>query len=185
MKAAIKNHRLLLTVGAALAVLVAFGGLAAFQPWKLWVDQKVEESAPVVAPANGAAAPSAPSAPSAGRGRPTGPKQLFSTDAWLSVSHGSTTGRVRVFQQPDGSRVLRLENLDTSNGPDLKVVLSKGDYRAQGDLTPGYLNLGTLKGNKGSSNYTIAADVDLNAYKSAVIWCKRFDAVFAAAPIST
>jgi hypothetical protein len=78
--------------------------------------------------------------------------------------------------------VLRLEGLHTSNGPDVKVVLSARPHDAQESLAPGYLTLGTLKGNEGSSNYTIPGGTDLSGYKSVVIWCKRFDAVFAAAP---
>ncbi|KAB2341394.1 DM13 domain-containing protein [Actinomadura rudentiformis] len=183
--------------------LVAALALAAFQPWKLWVDQTANEAAPPAAappvpgaPAAGAAgsgAPAAGAAQGAGQGAAQGAAQgtvartqeVFSTSSWQSISHGTTTGKVKVYKHADGSYALRLEDLDTSNGPDLKVVLSKGGHETQQNLSPDYRNLGTLKGNKGSSNYSIAAGVDLSQYKSVVIWCKRFDSVFAAAPIRT
>jgi hypothetical protein len=41
------------------------------------------------------------------------------------ISHEhATRGAVRILRLPDGSRVLRLENLDTSNGPDLHVWIT-------------------------------------------------------------
>ena len=160
---------------AVVVALLAVAGLVAFQPWKLWVDQKSDEAAPpgaVTAPAAGGTAAAAPAA-----------RTLFEGRTWRSYSHGETTGTVRVFRLANGSQVLRLEGLHTSNGPDVKVVLSARPHDAQDSLASGYLTLGTLKGNEGSSNYAIPGGTDLSGYKSVVIWCKRFDAVFAAAPI--
>ena len=42
---------------------------------------------------------------------------------FISHEHG-TAGTVRILELPDGSRVLRIEDLDTDNGPDLKVWLT-------------------------------------------------------------
>jgi hypothetical protein len=167
-----------LGAGAVVVVLLAVAGLVAFQPWKLWVDQKSAESAPagVVTAQGGAGQSTAAAAPAA--------RTLFEGRTWRSYSHGETTGTVRVYRLPGGSQVLRLEGLHTSNGPDVKVVLSARPHDAQESLAPGYLTLGTLKGNEGSSNYTIPSGTDLSGYKSVVIWCKRFDAVFAAAPMA-
>ena len=95
-----------------------------------------------------------------------------------SKAHG-TSGTVRVLTLVDGSRVLRIEDLDTSNGPDVKVVLSPDPD----GYVDGALSLGTLKGNKGSQNYEIPADADLAAFASVVIWCKRFDVDFGVAPL--
>ena len=91
----------------------------------------------------------------------------------------ATSGTVRLIPQPDGTTVLRLENLNTSNGPDVKVVLSPDpDGYASGAVT-----LASLKGNKGSQNYVIPADVDLGSIRSVVLWCKRFNVDFAVAPL--
>ncbi|GAA2581532.1 DM13 domain-containing protein [Actinomadura fulvescens] len=187
----LRRHRLLVVSGALALAVAAALGLALFQPWKLWVDQSVDEAAPVVAsdPAVDSGERSARSDRPDGSAGPTGsagstgPQELFSTNEWNSVSHGQTTGKVKVYRLANGDRVLRLENLKTSNGPDLRVMLSKGGYETQHDLGPDRLELGRLKGNKGSSNYTVKPGTDLNEYRSVVVWCKRFDAVFAAAPI--
>jgi hypothetical protein len=154
---------------AMVGTVALIAALAAFQPWKLWVDQKANDADVAVATAG----PNEPAGPA-------GPVKVFEGRAWQSYSHGETTGTVKVYEQPDGGHVLRLEDLSTSNGPDVKVVLSEKPVGELAELGSGYLTLATLKGNTGSSNYPITADVDLSRYKSAVIWCKRFDAVFAA-----
>ena len=34
------------------------------------------------------------------------------------------SGQATIYRGPDGSRVLRLENLDVTNGPDLHVIIT-------------------------------------------------------------
>ncbi len=46
-----------------------------------------------------------------------------------------------------------------------------------------YLNLGPLKGNIGSQNYTIPTEADLAGFRSVVIWCRRFAVGFGVAPL--
>ena len=46
-----------------------------------------------------------------------------------------------------------------------------------------WINLGDLKGNIGDQSYIIPADVDLDMYKSVVIWCQPFGVLFASAPL--
>jgi hypothetical protein len=40
-----------------------------------------------------------------------------------------------------------------------------------------------LKGNKGNQNYELPTNVDLGKYRVVSIWCNRFSANFAAAPL--
>jgi hypothetical protein len=91
----------------------------------------------------------------------------------------ATSGTVRLIAQDDGSHVLRIEDLDTENGPDVKVVLSP-DPAGYAD---GAVTLATRKGNKGSQNYVVPGDVDLASLRSVVIWCKRFRVDFGVAPM--
>lgn len=76
---------------------------------------------------------------------------------------------MRVIQFPDGSRQLAIENLVTTNGPDVHVWLSAGPVVEgfDGWFTAGghpYVDLGMIKGNQGNQVYDIPADVDLAAY---------------------
>jgi len=107
---------------------------------------------------------------------------------FISHEHDSS-GSVAVLQLPDGSRVLRLEDLRTRNGPllevwlaDAPVVESTAGWRVFDDGR--HVDLGDLKGNIGSSNYPIPADVDLTGLSSVSIWCARFHVSFAAAQLN-
>lgn len=109
----------------------------------------------------------------------TGAPVAVTAGSFVSLDH-PTRGQAYVVVQPDGSRVLRIEDLNTDNGPDLRVVLSTaqvgtGDY---GDL----FELGRLKGNVGNQNYAIPADLDLTTIRSVVIWCEQFSSPFGEAP---
>ena len=46
------------------------------------------------------------------------------------------------------------------------------------------VDLGELKGNIGSSNYVLPADVDLAQLRSVSIWCDRFNVSFGAAALA-
>lgn len=96
---------------------------------------------------------------------------------------------MKIVRLPDGSQTLRLENLDTSNGPDLRVLLSDAPvkegvagWRVFDDGK--YLTLGKLKGNKGDQNYELPPGIDLSQYTSVSIWCDRFDVSFGAAALA-
>ena len=106
----------------------------------------------------------------------------------ISHEHASS-GTVRILELADGSRILRLEGLDTSDGPDLKVWLSDAPvlegvagWHVFDDGA--YVDLGALKANKGDQNYEIPAATVLGDYTSVSIWCARFAVSFAAAELT-
>jgi hypothetical protein len=96
-------------------------------------------------------------------------------------------GTATVYQLADGSRILRFENFEVLNGPELHVYLSPGDPIPDtvGVELAGSVDLGMLKGNIGDQNYDIPADLDLSAFDSVVIWCVPFRVPFSAAPLNT
>jgi electron transfer DM13 len=163
--------RALLAVGAGLAVVA----LALFQPWKLVVDERVAEALPTAAPA-------APAPPEAAA------EPIVLARGELVAHEHESSGSVLVLELPDGSRVLRLEDLDTSNGPDLQVWITDAPVIAGRDgwhvFDDGrHVDLGDLKGNIGSSNYPLPPEVDLAQLSSVSIWCQRFAVSFAAATL--
>ncbi len=95
------------------------------------------------------------------------------------------SGLATIYRGPDGSLVLRLENLDVTNGPDLRVILSPhSNPMNQGDVKgSGYVELGKLKGNKGNQNYDIPDGMDISAVGSVVIYCKPFHVIFSVAAL--
>jgi len=116
---------------------------------------------------------------------PTVPTVLSQGD-FRGLAH-ETKGLAALYQLPDGKRLLRLSNFETSNGPDVHVYLVAAEV-AKDNATvkqAGFIDLGSLKGNKGDQNYEVPADVDLNKYKSVSIWCARFGVNFGAATLGS
>ena len=95
------------------------------------------------------------------------------------------SGQAIIYRGPDGSHLLRLENLSVTNGPDLHVLLSPHPDPQSRDQVkqPGYVDLGKLKGNKGNQNYEIPSEVDVSIQGSVVIYCKPFSVIFSVAPL--
>ncbi|MFJ3908557.1 electron transfer DM13 [Streptomyces sp. 2132.2] len=173
-----RRRRRLLTGVLIAAALVLGVGLYWAEPWKLWQNSTVNEALPT--------APAAPGTPRPGAAPAPGP-QTIAQGSLISHEHG-TTGTVKLIRLPDGSRTLRLENLDTSSGPDLRVWLTDAPVKEGADgwfvFDDGkYVSLGKLKGNKGDQNYEIPADVNLADYSSVTIWCDRFNVSFGAAAL--
>jgi hypothetical protein len=170
---------------AAVAVAAALVvGLVIFQPWLLFIDVRVDEQLPSVVASQPATTPE-PSASTTPAPDPA--PVLLSSGTFVSQEH-ATTGTATIIRNPDGSRVLALENLDTSNGPDVHVWLSAADAVEGFDgwfLAGGaaYYDLGVIKGNQGNQVYDIPAEVDLGAYRSVSLWCLQFSVGFGAAQL--
>lgn len=116
---------------------------------------------------------------------PTEPVTLLSGEfIRIDAIHGAE-GTATVYRLPDESLVVRLENFRSTNGPELHVLLSRhADPRNQSDLGADYRDLGRLKGNVGSQNYAIPADVNISDFNSVVIYCLPFNVVFSTATLS-
>jgi hypothetical protein len=159
-------------IASGVLAVAAVAALLVFQPWKLVVNDTVDEAAPVAAK------------PAPSESAPAGP---LATGTLIAHEH-DTSGTLRILDLGGGRRALRLDDLDTSNGPDLHVWLTDAEVKPGRDgwgvFDDGkYLDLGKLKGNRGSQNYEIPASADLAAYRSVTIWCDRFNVSFGAATL--
>jgi hypothetical protein len=88
-------------------------------------------------------------------------------------------GVAKVITLQDGNKVLRLENLKATNGPDLYVYLSMDKGASD------FVDLGRLKGNIGNQNYNIPQGTDLTKYNTVLIWCKQFSVLFGSAKLES
>ena len=153
-----------------------------FQPQKLFIDETVNEAAPGISDAISDAMPDAMS-DSMDEKMPAADDAMEAMTlegTFSSLAH-DTSGKAIVQELADGSRVLRLEDFETSNGPDVRVYLSAGK---DGSYGKDFVDLGGLKGNVGNQNYTIPSGADLDRYDTAVIWCRRFTVAFGAAKLT-
>jgi hypothetical protein len=149
----------------AVGVPVLVAAWWAFRPEKLWINQKVDEPAPFASTAD--------------------PQPLF-TGTLEGKAH-QTSGRATIYKTPDGKQYLRLTDFTTSNGPDVHVLLARGEDQSLNqeivkDALEG-VELGLLKGNQGDQNYDLQASVDLQKYNAVVIYCERFHAIFGVAKL--
>ena len=73
-----------------------------------------------------------------------------------------TKGVASIYQLADGKRTLRLANFETSNGPDVHVYLTVSEVAKGIDAIKdaGFIDLGSMKGNKGDQKYDVAELLD-------------------------
>ena len=123
------------------------------------------------------------------RGRPAaevpaagGDNVQLSSGQFVGLAHASS-GTAAVVELGTGGRVLTFTDLATDNGPDLRVYLVAGPVADDGDVDD-FVDIGGLKGNKGTQQYEIPAGTDTNSYSTVVIWCRAFTVSFAKADLT-
>jgi hypothetical protein len=102
-----------------------------------------------------------------------------------------TQGNVRIVTQ-NGKRFLELDQgfATSSAGPDLVVAFHRSG-NVLGSTTPPayplkqgeYVVLARLQKFNGAQRYAIPANLNLANFRSAVIWCRQFNATFGAATL--
>lgn len=111
---------------------------------------------------------------------------------FISGEH-ATQGIVRILTQ-NGKHSLELDQaFKTSEmGPDLVVILHRSDNVIASTKPPAYpLNKGDytiiapLKKFSGAQSYSIPQNINLDNYQSVAIWCRKFNATFGAAKLSS
>jgi hypothetical protein len=141
-------------------------------------SESVAEEAPAVEEPRASATPTEDEPP-----QPTEPL-LLGAGQFVGLAGHDGTGDAGIFENPDGTLVLRFENFDIENGPDLEVYLVPGpDQTSPGQ---GSIHLGALKGNIGDQNYDLPAGTELAAGNyTALVWCEAFSVEFVGATIVT
>lgn len=160
------NKRILLGLGVVAAAVAWF----AFRPEKLFVNKTVNESLPA--------------ASAAGRSS-GGSSTVLVAGRFHGVAH-ETKGTATIYQFPEGKRVLRFADFETSNGPDVNVYLGMANDATDNATvtTAGFVTLGPIKGNKGDQNYELPAELDLTKFHSVTVWCRRLGVNFGTAPLA-
>lgn len=117
---------------------------------------------------------------------PAGPVAVLSGEMVGADDFHQGSGTATIYRLDDGSHVLRLEDFEVTNGPDLHVILSPvaNPTTREEVSAEGYEDLGELKGNVGNQNYDIPDTVDIDSIGSVVIYCVPFHVVFSTATLS-
>ncbi|MGL6133195.1 MAG: DM13 domain-containing protein [Prochlorococcaceae cyanobacterium] len=115
---------------------------------------------------------------------------VLSSGSFVDGEH-PTRGTARVKKQ-NNERWLELDSTFTTSasGPDLVVVLHRSADVIGSTAPPAfplqegdYIFLAPLRSYAGEQSYPISGDINLSDFKSAVIWCRRFNATFGAATL--
>lgn len=111
---------------------------------------------------------------------------------FVSGEH-TTQGTVRITNK-DGKSSLELDqSFKTSEmGPDLVVILHRSDNVINSTKPPSYplkkgdyIVIAPLQKYSGAQAYSIPQNINLADYKSVAIWCRKFNATFGAANLSS
>lgn len=152
--------------GIAFVASVLFVAWYEFRPERLFINQSVHEQLP---PTEDGSLPKA-----------------LALGSFHGVMH-PTQGAATVYSLGDGNRILRFTSFSTSNGPNVHVyMLAASDAKDNASARhASFIDLGPIKGNIGDQNYTLGPDVDLSKYRTVLLWCKRFNVNFGAAPLTS
>jgi len=94
------------------------------------------------------------------------------------IGYGSekVSGKANIFLD-NNKYTLKLENFSTTNGPDLKVYLSKASSPVD------FISLGNLKSTNGNQVYEITGSPDFSKYRYVLIHCERYNHLFGSAEL--
>ena len=153
------SRRVARTVIMTVAMPVALWWL---EPWKLFITATIDEALPPGA-------------------------QITCSGEFTSHIH-QTSGSARLLTLPDGSRILRVENLHATQGPQLRVWLTNARgannaSRCRKFSRGNHIDLGPLRANRGNANYAIRGDADITGVSNVILWCDRFGVCFGAAQL--
>jgi len=96
---------------------------------------------------------------------------LKDSGSFISGPFGSTMGYAKIYQTGNTYQ-LALENFSVSNGPDLKVYLSK-------EIQPiNFIKLASLKSTNGYQLYNIPSSIVIKDYPYALIHCEQYNHLF-------
>ena len=143
------------------------------------VSMVMDAAARTPADAPGEGMPGAGGPPAAGDGGPDGDVRVTRTGQFEGVAGHRAEGTAKVISAGGGggAEYLRFEDFEVTNGPDLRVYLTKA-----GDVDGG-VHVAKLKGSRGDQNYDIAG-LGADGYDTAVVYCQPFKVHFAQAVLS-
>ncbi|MEM9534454.1 MAG: DM13 domain-containing protein [Cyanobacteria bacterium P01_E01_bin.45] len=95
---------------------------------------------------------------------------------FTDVAH-TTTGSARIVTDDDARYLELSEDFGTDSGPDLFVLLHRSETPDSYDESE-YVSLGMLEQVSGTQRYLIPDDVEVEDFRSAVIWCREFNVTF-------
>ncbi len=95
----------------------------------------------------------------------------------------SSGGMMFLYEAPDGTRLLRFEDLSVERAPDLEIILTRAKAPTSGDFSDA-ISLGALKGVRGNQNYLVSRKIVLGPMQAVAVISRQQNAVIAVAPLT-
>ena len=107
-----------------------------------------------------------------------------SEGGWVNKQY-SIKGGWEILEKNGKTTIKFTDSFKTKGGPDLKIFLSKKDIADANGKNAGTdsVLLSVLKKTKGSQEYEVPANIDLNDYQSLLIHCEAFSVLWGGANI--
>jgi len=100
---------------------------------------------------------------------------VISEGNFLAQAH-DVAGKAILIQDQE-QKVLRFENFETINGPNLHIYLSADTEGSD------YIDLGPIKATVGNVNYQLDSAIDTDKYNKVLVWCVPFKVLFSFAEL--
>ncbi|NET71953.1 MAG: DM13 domain-containing protein [Sphaerospermopsis sp. SIO1G2] len=102
---------------------------------------------------------------------------VSNSSSFQTLEH-KTQGKLNVITE-NGTTYLQFDqSFQTDSGPDLVVVLHRGDVPSNSLQQKDYVSVARLEKIKGSQRYTVPKNLNLANFKSVGIWCRQFNVTF-------
>ncbi len=98
------------------------------------------------------------------------------TGTFRGYGSESVSGQAKIYLT-NNQYMLKLENFNTSNGPNLKVYLSTAASPSN------FISLGDLKSTNGNQVYEISGTPDFTKHMFVLIHCERYNHLFGSADL--
>ena len=102
--------------------------------------------------------------------------QIIAQGEFIENAH-EVEGNALLIDNQGGNKILRFEDFETINGPDLHIYLSSNLDNSD------FIDLGEIKATKGSVNYEIPSGTDTEKYNKVLVWCVPFRVLFSYAEL--
>ncbi|USR79369.1 DM13 domain-containing protein [Arcanobacterium pinnipediorum] len=181
----------IILIAAPILLVVLITAALIFKPWLAFIDKDVNDALPTIPSVSETDSGTSKETDSAmekqTEDQSNGPA-VIAEGTFVTHAH-DTTGMARIVRLESGKHQLVFENLDTTNGPDVHVWLSKADVvtGSDGNQTAGnspHLDVAPIKGNTGNHVYDLPADFNPSEWKSVDLWCDQFSVSFGAAQLT-
>ena len=96
---------------------------------------------------------------------------------FVSGPYGTVSGLARVYLK-ENKYLVALENFNSSNGPDLKVYISKEQ------IPVNFIKLSDLGSTNGNQLYNVPGTPDFTVYKYVLIHCEQYNHLFGSAELN-